>query len=133
MASLTPLLNAGPLIASHAFAAIGALCLGTAQMVAPKGTINHRVLGYLWCILMMWVAGSSLFIFGFRLIGPFGPIHFLSLLTLVAVPAAVIAARYGRISTHKRAMTALFFWALIVAGLFTFVPGRIMHSVVFGS
>jgi uncharacterized membrane protein len=26
----------------------------------------------------------------------------------------------------------MFFGALVIAGLFTFVPGRIMHAVLFG-
>jgi uncharacterized membrane protein len=29
-------------------------------------------------------------------------------------------------------MIAIFAGALVVAGLFTFMPGRIMHAVVFG-
>ena len=29
-------------------------------------------------------------------------------------------------------MLALFLGALVIAGIFTFVPGRIMHEVVFG-
>jgi uncharacterized membrane protein len=29
-------------------------------------------------------------------------------------------------------MILIFTGALVIAGLFTFVPGRIMHSVVFG-
>jgi uncharacterized membrane protein len=29
-------------------------------------------------------------------------------------------------------MLALFTGALVIAGLFTFAPGRIMHTVVFG-
>ena len=29
-------------------------------------------------------------------------------------------------------MLSLFFGALVIAGIFTLVPGRIMHSVVFG-
>jgi uncharacterized membrane protein len=34
--------------------------------------------------------------------------------------------------TDRRAMLGLFFGALVIAGLFTFVSGRIMHAVVFG-
>jgi uncharacterized membrane protein len=30
-------------------------------------------------------------------------------------------------------MIGIFFGALVIAGLFTLVPGRIMHAVVFGS
>jgi uncharacterized membrane protein len=29
-------------------------------------------------------------------------------------------------------MVSLFLGALVVAGLFTFVPGRLMHKVLFG-
>ncbi len=31
-----------------------------------------------------------------------------------------------------RGMTGIFFGALMIAGAFTFWPGRIMHAVVFG-
>ena len=37
-----------------------------------------------------------------------------------------------RVANHKRAMTSIFVGALIIAGLFTFLPGRIMHAVFFG-
>jgi uncharacterized membrane protein len=30
-------------------------------------------------------------------------------------------------------MLGLFLGALVIAGIFTFLPGRIMHAVVFGS
>jgi uncharacterized membrane protein len=29
-------------------------------------------------------------------------------------------------------MTSLFMGALVIAGVFTFLPGRIMHAVAFG-
>jgi len=57
----------------------------------------------------------------------------LSLFTLAMVPLAVLAARRGRIGSHRSAMTWLFFLALVVTGLFTLWPGRIMHRVVFGA
>jgi uncharacterized membrane protein len=44
----------------------------------------------------------------------------------------VLAARRHKVSTHSRAMISIFTGALVVAGLFTLVPGRIMHRVVFG-
>ena len=131
--TLAPLLDAGPFILFHAIGAIGALALGIVQLAAPKGTVNHKVIGYTWAALMLWVATSSLWIHMIRLIGPWSPIHLLSLLVLVSVPAALFAARKGRIATHKRAMQSLFFYALIVAGLFTLLPGRIMNQVLFGS
>jgi uncharacterized membrane protein len=30
-------------------------------------------------------------------------------------------------------MTSIFLGALVIAGAFTFLPGRIVHAVVFGS
>jgi len=131
--TLAPLFDAGVIISSHALAALSAFVLGTVQMLAPKGTVPHRIIGYLWVALMLWVAAASFWIHQIRLIGDWSPIHLLSVLTLVTVPLAVFAARAGRIQTHKRAMRALYFFALILAGLFTLLPGRIMHDVVFGS
>ena len=44
----------------------------------------------------------------------------------------VWAARTGNVRRHKMTMIGIFFGALVIAGLFTFLPGRIMHAVVFG-
>jgi uncharacterized membrane protein len=130
--SLAPLLNASPVIQVHAFAAIGAFALGALQLAAPKGTLPHRTVGWIWVVLMLAVAVSSFWIHEIRLLGPFSPIHLLSILTLVTVPLAVLAARRHRVVTHRKAMTSIFLGALVVAGLFTFMPGRIMHQAAFG-
>jgi uncharacterized membrane protein len=45
---------------------------------------------------------------------------------------AVLHARRHNVSAHRKAMMSIFFGALVVAGLFTLLPGRIMHAVVFG-
>jgi uncharacterized membrane protein len=130
--SLAPLLNASPVIQVHAFAAMGAFALGLVQLAAPKGTIPHRTVGWIWVALMLTVAVSSFWIHEIRLVGPFSPIHLLSILTLVTLPLAVFAARRHRVATHRKAMTSIFFGALVIAGLFTFMPGRIMYRVAFG-
>jgi uncharacterized membrane protein len=44
----------------------------------------------------------------------------------------VVAIKGGKLNTHKNAMTAIFFGALIVAGLFTFFPGRLLWRVFVG-
>jgi uncharacterized membrane protein len=46
---------------------------------------------------------------------------------------AVLAARRHNVQRHRTTMLWLFAGALIIAGLFTFMPGRIMHAVVFGT
>ena len=130
--TLAPLLNASPVIQVHAFAAIGAFALGALQLAAPKGTLPHRTVGWIWVVLMLAVAVSSFWIHEIRLVGPFSPIHLLSILTLVTVPLAVLAARRHRVVTHRKAMTSIFLGALVIAGLFTFMPGRIMHQAAFG-
>ena len=130
--TLAPLLEAPAVIQAHAVFALAALGLGAAQLAAPKGTFAHRTMGWAWASLMMLVAGTSLFIHTIRLWGPFSPIHLLSLFTLAIVPIAVWAARQGDVRAHRRAMVLTFAFALVVAGLFTLAPGRIMNKVMFG-
>ncbi|WP_422376159.1 DUF2306 domain-containing protein [Roseibium sp.] len=130
--TLSPLLDAGWLVASHAGAALVALITGVFQLRAPKGTRSHRTLGYLWFALMVWVSGSSLFIYTIRLWGPFSPIHILSLLTLVFLAGGILTAQRGQIRAHRSIMVLTFTGALVIAGLFTLLPGRIMHEVIFG-
>ena len=130
--SFAPLLDAAPAIPLHAFAAMSAFLLGLVQFAAPKGTLPHRTLGWIWVLLMACVALSSFWIHQIRLIGPWSPIHLLSIFTLVMLPLAVWRAHRHRVTDHRRIMMALFSGALVVAGLFTLLPGRIMHAVVFG-
>ena len=81
---------------------------------------------------MAAVAASSFWIHQIRLVGPWSPIHLLSIFTLLMLPLAVWRAHRHRVTDHRRAMIAIFSGALVVAGLFTLLPGRIMHAVVFG-
>ena len=131
--SLTPLLDAAPAIPMHAFAAMAAFALGLVQFAAPKGTLPHRTIGWIWVLLIAAVAISSFWIHTIRLAGPFSPIHLLSIFTLIVLPIGVWRAHRHRVADHKRIMTMIFAGALVIAGLFTFVPGRIMHAVVFGN
>jgi uncharacterized membrane protein len=130
--NLAPLAGAPVAIQLHAFAALGAFVLGIVQLAGPKGTIAHRALGYLWATLMVVVAVSAFWIHEIRLWGPWSPIHLLAIFTLVMLPLAVYAAHTHNVAWHQRAMLGIFCGALVVAGAFTFVPGRIMHKVVFG-
>ncbi|MDF2809301.1 MAG: hypothetical protein K0S56_332 [Microvirga sp.] len=130
--TLAPLLDASAAIQLHAFSAMAALALGVAQLVAPKGTLPHRTVGWAWAALMLIVAVSSFWIHEMRWIGPFGPIHLLSLYVLWALPTGVLSARRHVVPRHAAAMRGLFFGGLVLAGLFTLWPGRIMNQVVFG-
>jgi len=130
--SLAPLLDAAPAIPVHAFAAMAAFVLGLVQFAAPKGTLPHRTLGWIWVGLMLSVALSSFWIHQIRLLGPWSPIHLLSVFTLVMVPFGVWKAHRHQVAAHRLTMILIFSGALVIAGLFTLVPGRIMHAVVFG-
>ena len=131
--SLAPLLNASPVIQIHAFAAIAAFVLGLVQFTAPKGTLPHRAIGWIWVGLMTAIAISSLWIHEIRMVGPFSPIHLLAIFTLVMLPLAVLHARNHRVMQHRKAMISIFVGALVIAGAFTFLPGRIMHAVALGN
>ena len=130
--TLTPLLTASPIIQVHAWAAVAAFLIGIAMLLRRKGTAAHKAIGRIWVALMVIVAGSSFFIWELRQVGPFSWIHLLSVGTLVALFLAVRDIRRGRVEAHRSAMIMIFFGALVVAGAFTFMPGRIMHAVAFG-
>jgi uncharacterized membrane protein len=131
--SLAPLLSASLAIQLHAFAAMSAFVLGLVQFAAPKGTLPHRTLGGIWVALMFVVAISSFFIHELKVWGAWSPIHLLSIFTLVMLPLGVWRAHHHQVQAHRWTMISIFIGALVIAGLFTLVPGRIMHAVVFGN
>ena len=60
--SLEPLLTASLAVRLHAIPAVAAFALGLVQLAAPKGTLPHRAIGWIWIVLMSFVAISSFFI-----------------------------------------------------------------------
>lgn len=116
----------------HIAAALAALVLGAIQFAAPKGTLPHRALGWTWVALMAGVALSSFGISGVAGLGRWSWIHAVSAYTLLALGAAVLHARRGRVRAHRSAMLGLFLGALLITGGFTLLPGRIMGAVIFG-
>jgi uncharacterized membrane protein len=130
--TLAPLLDASPAIQLHAFAAMTAFVLGVVQLSAPKGTLPHRTVGWIWVAVMLAVSISAFWIHQLRLWGPWSPIHLLAIFTLVMLPLGVWYAHRHAVERHRWTMIGIFVGALVVAGIFTFVPGRIMYQVAFG-
>ncbi len=130
--SFDPLWKESLFVITHTFAAFFALIAGFVQFVGVKGTTMHRVLGWGWVISMLVVAASSFWIHGMKQFGNFSWIHILSIVVLINVPLAVLAARKHNIQAHKYTMAGVFFGGVIIAGTFTLVPGRVMYEVVFG-
>lgn len=114
----------------HLFAALSALLVALFMLKAAKGTRVHRVIGWAWVLLMMTTALSSFFIKDINP-GRFSFIHLLSGWVAFATPLGVWAARTHRIALHQRLMTGLVIGGLIIAGAFTFIPGRLMFDVFF--
>ncbi|WP_394693020.1 DUF2306 domain-containing protein [Hyphobacterium sp.] len=119
------------IIQIHAGAALSALLLGAVQLLAPKGTIPHRTLGYVWAGLMFTTAITAIFI---REIndGNFSFIHIFVPLTLMGLYGMITHARAMRTDKHRNAVLGLFLGALVVPGLFAFMPGRLMFQMFFG-
>ena len=56
---------------------------------------------------MAVVAASSFWSHQIRLVGPFGPIHLLSIFTLVMLPLAVWRAHTHRVTDHPRGASCI--------------------------
>ena len=119
-------------IPSHTVLALLAVLMGGIQLALAKGTSAHRWLGWVWVSLMTYVAISSFFISTIQTWRSFSPIHLLSAWTLLSLIIAVYHARVGNIRQHQRWMVTLYVLALVVTGLLTLWPGRLMHEAVFG-
>lgn len=129
--TLAPLVSAPVAVLLHVMTVLPAAVLGAALLAGRKGTAWHRRLGRVWLGLMAATALISLLIREGN--GPFGLslIHLLSLLTLVSCWQALSAARRGDIRRHRLNVQILYGAAIVGAGLFTLVPGRRMHAVLF--
>jgi uncharacterized membrane protein len=122
---------ASPIIRLHLTSALTALAIGIALMMRVKGTGLHKLLGWTWVLAMGSTAVSSLFIREMNH-GGFSFIHLLSGWTIVGLPGAVYAIKRGKVGAHRRAMTGMFVGGLLLAGLFAFIPGRLLWTVFLG-
>ncbi len=128
---LALLARQGLAIHVHLAAAVAALAIGAVIMLRPKGVGLHKTLGWTWVAAMAVTAVSSFLIRGLNG-DALSLIHALSGWTIIALPMAVAAVRRGDVARHRRSMTSLFLGGLLIAGAFTFIPGRLMWRVFFG-
>jgi uncharacterized membrane protein len=132
--SLAPLLSASVAVQFHVAATLIALATGAVQLTRKRRGGLHRTLGWTFVVSMAAAALSSFLIHNSRgLFGLFGPIHLLSILTLVMLPLAIWYARRRNMRRHRFVVVSLFWLGLVIPGVLTLVPGRIMHAVVFGT
>lgn len=119
----------------HLATVIPCFVIGTMLLLIKKGTKIHIGFGRIYMILMLLTALVTLFMpaeVGPRVMNHFGWIHSLSFLTIYTVPAAYLAIKKGNVKSHKRKMILLYFGAILIAGVFTFTPGRYLYKVFFG-
>jgi uncharacterized membrane protein len=125
------LIAAAPLVVQvHLLTVLAAFALATVQIMGAKGTALHRAMGWVLVALFLTTALDSLFIRNPGG-GLFNPFQFFSIWTLIAIPWAVIAARRHNAAFHGRMMTGFYVGALIIAGILTFLPGRLLWRVFF--
>jgi uncharacterized membrane protein len=117
-------------------AAITATVLGPFAIWARLGMTKrpklHRAFGYAWVTMMLVTALSAIFIrsgLGFNLYG-FSPIHLLVPLTFFSLFGAFRFLAQGNIAGHRKSMISLYIGACLIAGFFTFVPGRYLGDLL---
>ncbi|WP_397362928.1 DUF2306 domain-containing protein [Olleya sp. R77988] len=119
----------------HLATILPAFILGTISFILKKGTQIHKIIGRIYMVLMLFTAIVTLFMpayVGPQLFNHFGWIHLFSVLTIYTVPTAYIAIKKGNVKAHKGKMIGLYIGAILIAGAFTFMPGRYMHNLFFG-
>lgn len=119
----------------HLSLILPAFAIGTLLLLRRKGTTMHRRLGRIYLVLMIATGIVTLFMpaqVGPKVLGHFGFIHAFSVLALYSAPAAFIAIRRGNLRAHRMNMIGLYVGGILIAGLFAFTPGRMLHSWMFG-
>ena len=123
-----------PVIAIHVSAALAAVALGPFAIWARKTRLArpklHRAFGYAWVTCMVLAASSAMWIRDYRLpnFNGYSPIHLLVPLVFGSLYMAFYALARGNTRLHQRTMVGCYIGACLVAGAFTFLPGRLLHQ-----
>ncbi len=131
--TLAPLADLPLAIHLHLWPALLALGLGPFALYRRRRDALHKVAGYTWVTAMALVAASAFWLEAavLPLAFGFGPIHALSVVVLHGLARGVLAARSGDIAAHEGWMRGLYWQALIIAGMFTLLPGRTLNTLLF--
>ena len=112
----------------HLIAAVLAASLGVANLALAKGTLRHRVFGWTWIAVMLFLTLSS---FGIRELrdGEFGWLHGLTLWTMFCMLVAIVSIRRSHVRTHAAFMIGTMS-GLLIAGSFAMLPGRFIGHLL---
>jgi uncharacterized membrane protein len=120
-----------PMVWAHILTVTVALVLTPVMLLRPRGGPTHRRLGRIWVSAMLLTALSTLFVQESRP-GHYSFIHIFTVWTLLAAPYTWWTARTGRIAAHRGSVRGLVTGALLIAGAFTLVPGRVLGGWIWG-
>ena len=113
----------------HIVCAGSSVVLGAWLLSRRKGTPIHRWLGRLWAALMLCTSIGS---FQIQAKGHLSMLHILSIVSLVAVAAAVVGTLRHNVELHRKSMIGAYS-GLVVAGIFALLPYRMLGQLIFGS
>ncbi len=116
-------------VAIHVATVIPAVPLGAYLLLARKGTKLHKQLGKLWVALMVVTAVAITFSRGGT---DFSWIHVFVPITLFGSWKTIATARAGNIKEHKSHLIGMYLGALMIPGVFSFLPNRLMGVLLYG-
>jgi len=115
-------------IISHLILAILAVGFGIKNLLSKKGGSTHKIIGWIWVSLMMYVALSSFWIKELN-DGLYSWIHLLSIWVMISLTLSIYFIRKKQVLLHKIFMIGNFI-GLTVAGIFTMLPGRYIPEML---
>lgn len=116
----------------HIIAALVALVIGIWMFTRRKGDKAHRMGGKVFLVFMLVTATSAIFIRQLN-DGGFSWIHIFVPVTFIGAWQAVYYIRKGNIRRHRKAAMGMFYGALLIPGVLSMMPGRLMYVIVFGA
>ncbi len=134
--TLEPLLTAPWPVQLHVATVVPAALLGAWLILfSGKGSPAHRQLGRVYMLLMFTTSMLALLIHETNPRGPLGFsfIHLFVPITVISLVLAWRAALRGDMVRHKSAVIGSYIGGIVVAGGLSFLPGRVMFNVVWGS
>ena len=126
------------LIVTHTAFALAAVPVGIYIFLNKKGTARHKLAGRFWVALLTIVSMSAIPIQSVNP-GHNSLIHLLIPFTIGSLIYSIWNIRRFKVTrlqkyryAHMYSMIGVYVGALLIAGAFTLLPGRLLHGVVFG-
>ena len=131
-------MNETLILSLHALPGLLAVILGSIVLLSKKGTKTHKRRGYMWLRLMLLISLTAIFIQEINP-GSYSLIHLLIPWTIFSIIFGIYAIKKFKVTKnkvwrnlHQWTMIGLFFGALVIAGAFTLMPGRMLNEIIFG-